>query len=182
MGAKSASNVIKNIDRSRFLPMPRVITALGIRFVGERTAELLAEHFGTMEKIAEAGIDELQQAPEVGPKVAESICLFFREPQNQLLVERLKKANLSFEYTVKQRKDGPLAGKTFVLTGTLPRMTREEAKYRIEAAGGKVAGSVSNKTSYVVAGEDAGSKLLKAKSLNVPVIGEAELLEMLPES
>jgi len=180
MGAKSASNVIRNIDHSRFLPMPRVITALGIRFVGERTAELLAEHFGSMEKIAAASIEELQEAQEVGPKVAESIYMFFREPQNLLLVERLKKANLSFEYTVRQRKDGPLMGMTFVLTGTLPRMTREEAKYRIEAAGGKVASAVSGKTSYVVAGEEAGSKLNKAKSLNIPIIGEAELLEMLP--
>jgi DNA ligase (NAD+) len=180
MGAKSASNVIRNVDRSRFLPMPRVITALGIRFVGERTAELLAEHFGTMEKLSAASIEELQQAPEVGPRVAESIFAFFREPQNQLLIERLKRANLSFEYTVKQRKDGPLAGMVFVLTGTLPRMTREEAKYRIEAAGGKVAAAVSGKTSFVVAGEDAGSKLKKAQSLNIRIITEADLLEMLP--
>ena len=161
--------------------MPRVITALGIRFVGERTAELLAEHFGAMEKIAGASIEELQEAQEVGPKVAESIYVFFREPQNLLLVERLRKANLSFEYTVRQRKDGPLTGLTFVLTGTLPRMTREEAKYRIEAAGGKVASAVSGKTSYVVAGEEAGSKLDKARALNIPIIGEAELLKMLPQ-
>jgi DNA ligase (NAD+) len=180
MGAKSAANVIKNIDRSRYLPMPRVITALGIRFVGERTAELLAEHFGTMEKIGTASIEELQEAAEVGPKVAESIYMFFRETQNQLLVERLKNAHLSFDYTVRQRKDGPLAGMTFVLTGTLPRMTREEAKYRIEAAGGKVAGTVSGKTSYVVAGDEAGSKLDKARALGIRVIGEEELLAMLP--
>jgi DNA ligase (NAD+) len=180
MGDKSAANVIRNIDHSRFLPMPRVLTALGIRFVGERTAEFLAEHFGSMEKIEAAAMDELQQATEVGPKVAESIYLFFREPQNQLLVERLKKANLSFEYTVRQKKEGPLTGMTFVLTGTLAGMSREEAKYKIEAAGGKVATAVSRKTSYVVAGEEAGSKLDKARSLKVPVIGEAELLRMLP--
>ncbi len=180
MGAKSAANVIKNIERSRFLPMPRVITALGIRFVGERMADLLAEHFGSMEKIEAASMDELQQAEEVGPKVAESIYVFFREPQNRLLVDRLKKAELSFEYTVRQSKDGPLAGLTFVLTGTLPGMSREEAKYKIEAAGGKVAAAVSGKTSYVVAGEDAGSKLDKARKLNIPVIGESDLLGMLP--
>jgi DNA ligase (NAD+) len=180
MGSKSAGNLIRNIDRSRFLPMPRVITALGIRFVGERTAELLAEHFGAMEKIAAASIEELQGAEEVGPKVAESIYTFFREPQNTLLLDRLRKANLSFEYTVRQRKDGPLVGMTFVLTGTLPRMTREEAKYRIEAAGGKVATAVSGKTSFVVAGEDAGSKLNKAKALGIAIIGEVELLQMLP--
>ncbi len=182
MGAKSASNVFKNIDRSRYLPMPRVITALGIRFVGERTAELLAEHFGTMKKIGTASIEELQEAQEVGPKVAESIYMFFREPQNQMLVERLKKAHLSFDYTVRQSKDGPLTGLTFVLTGTLPRMTREEAKYRIEAAGGKVAAGVSGKTSYVVAGEEAGSKLDKARKLGIRVIGEEELVAMLPAS
>jgi DNA ligase (NAD+) len=123
MGEKSAANVIRNIDHSRFLPMPRVISALGIRFVGERTAEMLAEHFGSMDKIEAATIAELQQAPEVGPKVAESISTFFREPQNRLLVERLKKANLSFEYTVRRKKEGPLNGMTFVLTGSLPGMS-----------------------------------------------------------
>ncbi|HWF10734.1 MAG TPA: NAD-dependent DNA ligase LigA [Bryobacteraceae bacterium] len=180
MGTKSASNVVKNIDHSRYLPMPRIITALGIRFVGERTAELLAEHFGTMDKISTATIEELQKAPEVGPKVAESISQFFREPQNQQLLERLKKAELSFEYTVKQKKDGPLSGMTFVLTGALAGMSREEAKYRIEHAGGKVAAAVSRKTSFLVAGDDAGSKLDKARVLNVRVISEAELMAMLP--
>lgn len=180
MGKKSAENILRNIDHSRFLPMPRVLTALGIRMVGERTAELLAEHFGSMDKIASATLEELQQAPEVGPKVAESIYTFFREPQNQYLVERLQKASLSFEYTVRQKKEGPLSGLTFVLTGALPGMSRDEAKYRIEGAGGKVSSSVSRKTSFVVAGADAGSKLDKARSLGVPVIGEAELLRMLP--
>jgi DNA ligase (NAD+) len=180
MGTKSAENVIKNIDRSRYVAMPRVITALGIRFVGQRTAEILAEHFGTMDKIETSNIEELQQAPEVGPKVAESIYAFFREPQNQLLLERLKRANLSFEFSVLQKKEGSLKGMIFVLTGTLPGMAREEAKSLIEAAGGKVASAVSGKTNYVVAGEDAGSKLDKARSLNIPVIGEAELRAMLP--
>jgi DNA ligase (NAD+) len=181
MGPKSAANIIRNIDRSRVLPMPRVITALGIRFVGERTAELLAEHFGSMDKIAAASIEELQQAQEIGPKVAESIFAFFREPHNRHLVERLKTANLVFEHTVRQRKEGPLTGMTFVLTGSLPRMTREEAKSKIEAAGGKVAAGVSKKTNWVVAGDDAGSKLEKARSLNVPVIGEEELVAMLAD-
>ena len=131
---------------------------------------------------AAASVEELQEAREIGPKVAESIYMFFREPQNLLLVERLRRANLSFEYTVKQRKDGPLTGQVFVLTGTLPGMSREEAKYRIEAAGGKVASAVSGKTTYVVAGEEAGSKLDKARALNIQVIGEAELLAMLPQS
>jgi DNA ligase (NAD+) len=179
MGLKSAANIIRNIDRSRFLPMPRVIAALGIRFVGERTAELLAGHFGSLERIAGASIDELQQAEEVGPKVAESIFAFFREPQNLALLERLKLAHLSFEYTIRQKREGPLSGKIFVLTGSMPRMTREEAKQKIEAAGGKVAAAVSRKTNYVVAGEDAGSKLDKARLLNIAVIGEAELIALL---
>jgi DNA ligase (NAD+) len=182
MGPKSAANVLRNIDRSRFLPMPRVITALGIRFVGERTAELLAEHFGSIDKIAAASVEELQEAREIGPKVAESIFVFFREEHNKHLVERLKTANLSFEHTVKQRKDGPLAGMTFVLTGSLPGMTREEARAKIETAGGKVATAVSGKTTFVVAGEDAGSKLAKARSLNIKIIGEEELRALLSRS
>jgi DNA ligase (NAD+) len=181
MGSKSAANVIRNIDRSRYLPLPRVITALGIRFVGERTAELIAEHFGSMEKIAAATLDELQQVTEVGPRVAESIVAFFKEQHNRELLERLKAANVSFEYTVKERGEGSLTGMIFVLTGTLPTLSREEAKARIEAAGGKVAGTVSKKTSFVVAGDDAGSKLDKAKSLKIIVIGEPELLAMLDQ-
>ncbi len=181
MGSKSAANVIRNIDRSRYLPLPRVITALGIRFVGERTAELLAEHYGSMEKIASATVDELQQVTEVGPRVAESIVAFFRDQHNRELLERLKAANVSFEYTVKDRGEGSLSGMIFVLTGTLPTLTREDAKARIEAAGGKVASAVSRKTSFVVAGEDAGSKLEKAKELKVLVIGETELMAMLEE-
>ncbi|HWE49652.1 MAG TPA: NAD-dependent DNA ligase LigA [Bryobacteraceae bacterium] len=179
MGSKSAGNVIRNIDRSRYLPLPRVITALGIRFVGERTAEQLAEYFGNLEKISVTTVEELQQVPEVGPKVAESIVAFFREEQNRDLLARLKAANVSFDYTVEQRGDGAFGGMIFVLTGTLPTLSREEAKARIEAAGGKVAAAVSRKTSFVVAGEDAGSKLEKAKALKIVVIGERELLAML---
>jgi len=179
MGPKSAANVIHNINRSRFLPMPRVISALGIRFVGERTAELLAGHFGTMDKIAAATREELQGAEEVGPRVAESIYVYFREPHNQALIERLRRAGLSFEYTVREKKDGPLTGLTFVITGTLAGMTRDEAKKVIEIAGGKVTSAVTRKTSFLLAGEEAGSKLDKARSLNVSVIGEAELAEMI---
>jgi DNA ligase (NAD+) len=179
MGTKSAANVIRNVDRSRYLPLPKVIAALGIRFVGERTGQFLAEHFGSMEKIAAASRDELQGAQEVGPKVAESIFAFFREPQNQALIERLKAANLSFEYAVKRRTGGPLAGLTFVLTGTLPTLSREQAKQQIEVNGGKVASAVSRKTNFVLAGEEAGSKLDKAKELGVRVIDEAELMMLI---
>jgi DNA ligase (NAD+) len=179
MGKKSAEKLLKNIERSKQLPLPRVLSALGIRFVGERTAQLLAEAFGSLDKIAAANVEDLQGAEEVGPKVAESIFQFFREPQNRVLITRLREAGLQFEYRHARRKAGPLQGKTFVLTGTLPTLTREEAKARIEAAGGKVTGSVSKQTNYVVAGESPGSKLDKAQALGIPVIGEQELLAMI---
>ncbi len=178
MAAKSAGNVIRNIEKSKQCPLPRILTALGIRFVGERTAVFLAEAFGSLDHIAHAGAEDLQRAEEVGPKVAESVYQFFREPRNQELVERLREAGLKFEYEVKRKKGGPLHGLTFVLTGTLPNLTREDAKRLIESTGGKVSGSVSRKTNYVVAGEDAGSKLDKARSLGVEVIGEQGLIDL----
>jgi len=181
MGKKSAANVIANIDNSRANPLPRVLTALGIRFVGERTAVFLAEAFGSLDAMARAGMEELQQAEEVGPRVAESIFEFFREPRNQELIERLRAAGLQFSYQSTRPKGGTLQGKTFVLTGTLPNLSREEAKQRIESAGGKVTGSVSKKTDYVVAGADAGSKLDKAKGLGIQVVDEEQLLELIGE-
>jgi DNA ligase (NAD+) len=179
MGVKSAGNVIRNIDHSRRNTLPRVITALGIRFVGERTAVFLAQAFGSMDAIEKATIDELQQAEEVGPKVAEAVAQFFREPSNRELVDRLRKANLQFTYAFSRPKGGPLDGSTFVLTGTLPTLSRDEAKQLIEQAGGKVAGSVSKKTTFVLAGEDAGSKLDKARELGIRIINEDELHAML---
>ena len=182
MGKKSAEKVLANIDASRRAPLPRILNGLGIPFVGERTAQFLADAFGDLDKIAAADEDKLQEAEEVGPKVSRSIHQFFHEKHNQELVERLSKAGFSFTHAVKKRAGGPLAGKTLVLTGTLPNLTREEAKQRIEAAGGKVAGSVSKKTSYVVAGEEAGSKLDKARELGVVVIDEAGLLAMIGDA
>lgn len=179
MGRKSAENVFRNIERSKQNPLPRVLNALGMRFVGERTAVLLAETFGDLDAIREASLETLQQAEEVGPKVAASIREFFDEPRNRELVERLRQAGLRFDHPKKARKEGPLTGLTFVLTGTLPSLSREEAKARIEAAGGKVTGSVSKKTDFVVAGEEAGSKLDKAQALGVPILDEAALLEKL---
>jgi DNA ligase (NAD+) len=144
-----------------------------------RTAVLLAEALGSLDVIAESDIETLQQAEEVGPKVAESIHEFFREPRNRELVERLRAAGLKFDHPKKVKKAGAFDGLTFVLTGTLSAMTREEASEKIEASGGKVSGSVSKKTSYVVAGEEAGSKLDKARKLGVEVLNEEKFLEML---
>jgi DNA ligase (NAD+) len=179
MGQKSAEKVKGNIDRSRKQPLPRVLNGLGIPFVGERTAQILADAFGSLDAIAQADETTLQQADEVGPKVSQSIQQFFHEPRNRELVERLRKAGLTFTHEIRKKSGGPLAGKTFVLTGTLPNLAREEAKARIESAGGKVSGSVSKKTNYVVAGSEAGSKLDKATELGIPVLGEPELLAML---
>jgi DNA ligase (NAD+) len=134
-----------------------------------------------MDRIALAGIEELQQAEEVGPKVALSISRFFSEPRNRELVERLRAAGLQFTGQLARPKGGPLRGLKFVLTGTLPRLSRDEAKRLIESAGGKVSGSVSGKTSYIVAGEDPGSKLAKAQQLGVAVLNERQLLELIEE-
>ena len=173
MGEKSAQNVLDEIDASKKLPLERVIYGLGIRFVGERTAQFLAEHFGSMEGLMQAREEELQQVDEVGPRIAKSIVEFFHEPSNQKLVKRLGAAHLTF--TGKKKERGTkLAGKTFVLTGTLSR-PRDLIKKMIEDAGGRVAGSVSKKTDYVVAGADAGSKLDKARDLKVAVIDEKTL-------
>jgi DNA ligase (NAD+) len=178
MGKKSADNILKEIENSKKLALDRVIYGLGIRFVGERTAQFLAEHFGSLEALMAASEDELQQVNEIGPRVSAAICEFFAEPKNVALVKQLEKAGLKF--TGEKRKRGTaLAGKTFVLTGTLERHTRDQAKQLIEDAGGKVAGSVSKKTDYVVAGAEAGSKLDKAKELGVAVIGEKEMEELL---
>ncbi len=181
MGKKSAERITKNIGASKSQPLPRVLNGLGIPFVGERTAVILAETFGSLDEIAAASMEQLQEAEEVGPKVAHSIRRFFDEPRNRELVERMREAGLTFTHQKKEQHVGPLEGLVFVLTGTMPAWSREEAKEKIEAAGGKVTGSVSKKTSYVVAGADAGSKLDKAVALEVPVIDEARLKEMLGE-
>jgi DNA ligase (NAD+) len=174
MGDKSAQNILDEIANSKKLPLERVIYGLGIRMVGERTAQFLSEHFGSMEALESAGIEELQSVNEVGPRIAESIVEFFGIAANRKLIERLREAGLTLTGQKKQR-GSKLAGKTFVLTGTLVHFTRDEAKQMIEDAGGKVTGSVSKKTDYVVAGADAGSKLDKAKELGVKVIDEKEM-------
>ncbi|MGH9517436.1 MAG: NAD-dependent DNA ligase LigA [Terriglobales bacterium] len=178
MGEKSAENVLREIENSKKLPLERVIYGLGIRFVGERTAQFLAEHFGDIGSLEKAGEEELQQVEEVGPRIAKSIVEFFAEPRNRELVEELRAAGLTLKGKKKERGT-KLAGKIFVLTGTLANYTRDEAKKLIEDAGGKVVGSVSKKTDYVIAGADAGSKLDKAKELGVMVIDEKGIEEIL---
>jgi DNA ligase (NAD+) len=176
VGEKSIDNLLAEIENSRKLPLERVILGLGIGQVGARTAELLAEHFGSMDDLMDASAEQLQEVNDVGPSVSASIREFFDEPNNRKLVERLRKF---LKFTgVKRQRGTALAGKTFVLTGTLPNYSRDAAKKMIEDAGGKVSGSVSKKTDYVVAGEDAGSKLDKARELGVSVIDEEKMVEL----
>jgi DNA ligase (NAD+) len=178
IGQKTADSLIAEIERTKQAPLDRVLFGLGIRFVGERTAQLLADAFGSMDALLAATPEELERVQEVGPRVAAAVHEFFAEERNRKLVERLRAAGLTFT-AEKRKRSAKLEGLTFVLTGTLPTLSRDDAKERIEASGGRVSGSVSKKTSYVVAGEEAGSKLDKARELKVPVIGEGELLEML---
>jgi DNA ligase (NAD+) len=175
---KSARALLEEIAQSKRAGLARVLMGLGIRFVGERTAELLAEEFGSIEALETATAEELERVEEVGPRISQAILEFFAQPANRALIERLKAAGVDMTAEKKQRST-QLAGLTFVLTGTLPTLSREEAKRRIEAAGGKTAGSVSKKTSYVVAGDEAGSKLDKALALKLQVIDEAGLLALL---
>ena len=178
VGAKTAQSLLAQIERSKQAPLYRVILGLGIRHVGERTAQDLANTFGSLDAIMAASEEELVQAEGIGPVVANTIAEFFTLSSNRALVEALRAAGLQF--TAEKKVVGTaLAGKTFVLTGTLPTLTREEAKAKIEVAGGKVSSGVSKKTSYVVAGEEAGSKLEKAHELNVAVLDEAGLLALL---
>ncbi|HKN22203.1 MAG TPA: NAD-dependent DNA ligase LigA [Terracidiphilus sp.] len=175
---KSARTLLAEIAGSKRAGLARVLMGLGIRFVGERTAELLAQEFGNIDDIMSATAEELERVEEVGPRISQAILEFIAQPANRALVESLKRAGVDMTAEKKQRS-AQLAGLTFVLTGTLPTLTRDEAKQKIEVAGGKTAGSVSKKTSYVVAGEEAGSKLDKARELKIPVIDEAGLLALL---
>ena len=178
VGEKTADALLTEIEASKKQPLNRVLLGLGIRHVGERTAQALAEEFGSIDALIAATEEELTAVNDIGPKVAATVREFFSNQRNLALIERLRKAGLTFTAEKKVRGTA-LAGLTFVLTGTLPTLTREAAKERIEAAGGKVSGSVSKKTSYVVAGEEAGSKLANAEKLGVPVLNEAGLLELL---
>jgi len=179
MGSKSSQNLLDEIEESKKAEIPRLIFALGIRYVGERTAQALASHFKDLAILSNATLEELVQVEDVGPKVAESVVFFFKQPENVELLNRLKEAGLQFSYT-KKVKPGelPLAGQTFVLTGKLSELTREEATEAIENLGGSVTSSVSRKTTYVVMGESPGSKLEKAQRLGIPTLGEKEFSKL----
>ncbi len=180
MAEKSARNLVDALQKSKQTTLARFLYALGIRHVGETTAKDLARHFGTLDGVMAAGVDPLLQVPDVGPVVAESIHTFFAQPHNREVVEQLRAVGIHWpEGPPAPAALLPLAGKTFVLTGTLPPLGRDEAKDLLEAAGAKVSGSVSRKTHYVVAGEEAGSKLDKARELGVPVIDEARMRALL---
>ncbi|HEX7403086.1 MAG TPA: helix-hairpin-helix domain-containing protein, partial [Usitatibacter sp.] len=181
MAEKSAANVIAAIEKSKDTTLARFIYGLGIRNVGEVTGKDLARHFGTLDALMDASLEQLQEAPDVGPIVAQSIASFFREAHNREVIEQLRAAGVRWKEGAPPKKAsaGPFTGKIVVLTGTLAAMSRDEAKDRIESLGGKVTGSVSKKTDYVVAGDEAGSKLDRARELGVAVLDEDEFLKLL---
>ncbi|NPC54229.1 NAD-dependent DNA ligase LigA [Caenimonas soli] len=180
MAEKSAQNVLAALEKSKHTTLPRFLFGLGIRHVGEATAKDLARHFGQLDAIMDASVERLLEVPDVGPVVAESIHKFFQQPHNREVVVQLRACGLTWEEgEPAARAPKPLAGKTVVLTGTLPTLSRDEAKDMLEAAGAKVAGSVSKKTDYVVAGAEAGSKLDKARELGVAVLDEEGLKGLL---
>lgn len=182
MAEKSAKNVLVAIEKSKAATLPRFIYALGIRNVGEATAKDLAQHFGSLETLMQADIASLMQVNDVGPVVAEAAYQFFAEPHNREVIAAMRELGVKWADIAKTRHASAFAGKTFVLTGTLPTLKRDQAQAMIETAGGKVSGSVSAKTSYVVAGAEAGSKLEKAQQLNIPILDESALLAMLQPS
>ncbi len=179
-GEKTIANLLSNIEKSKSRGLARVLTGLGIRFVGTQTAQILASDFGSIDGIAAASAEELQRCEGIGPEVASSVSLFFQQRANRAMIERLRKRGVSMTAPKRARAAaGKLAGKTFVLTGTLPNLTRDEAAGLITEAGGKVTGSVSKKTDYVVAGSEPGSKYDKAQSLGVPILDELGLRNLL---
>ena len=182
MADKSASNVLAAIERSKSTTLARFIYALGVRHVGEATAKELAKHFGSLDALLEADELQLLEVADVGPVVARAVLQFLADPLNRELIAQLRALGLYWTESHPAKISAALQGKTFVLTGTLPTLSRDDAAALIEAAGGKVAGSVSKKTSYVVAGSDAGSKLVKAQDLGIPIIDEQQLHRLLEES
>jgi DNA ligase (NAD+) len=183
MGEKSAAKLLAALERSKNTTLPRFLYALGIRDVGEATARALAAHFRDLEPLLEASAQEIERVPDVGPVVAASVQRFFEQPHNREVIEALLRRGVNWPVLEPgAAAASPFSGKVWVLTGTLSEMTREEAQERILALGGKVSGSVSKKTDYVIAGADAGSKLRKAQDLGVAVLSETQFLELLKKS
>jgi DNA ligase (NAD+) len=179
MGTRSSQNLLDEIEKSKKRALPRLIFALGIRYVGERTAQALAAHFKDLETLSKASLEELIQVEDVGPKVGESVVFFFKQPENRELLTRLKKAGLNLSHKEEAKKGGlPLAGKAFVLTGKLSEFSREEAAEIIESLGGTVSSSVSSRTTCVIVGESPGSKLVQAKRLGIPTMEEKEFVKL----
>jgi DNA ligase (NAD+) len=182
MGVKSAENLLNALNKSKTTTLARFLYALGIREVGEATAQALAHYFGELDAIAQADVEALQAVPDIGPVVAQQIAAFFHERHNREVIKKLQAAGVHWPKVERSAASSPLAGKTFVLTGTLAAMTRDEAKQRLQSLGAKVTGSVSAKTDYVVAGEEPGSKLEKARALDVAVVDERQFLQLLGEA
>jgi len=178
-GEKSVQNLLNSIENSKKQPFHRVLYALGIRYVGSETAKLLADAFGSIDKLMNASVEQISSVYGIGPRIAESVYKFFHDERNLELIKRLKEAGLNFEVKPEEKAKKKLAGKTFVFTGTLKNFTREEAKEKVEELGGKVSNSVSRKTDYVVVGENPGSKYDKARQLGVKIITEEEFLELI---
>jgi DNA ligase (NAD+) len=180
MGPRSSSNLLDEIERSKERDLPRLIYALGIRYVGERTAQAIASHFQDLDSLIKAPAEKLIQIEDVGPKVAESIVFFFSQPENMVLIEKLRAAGVNFTLQAAAvPKEGPLSGQSFVLTGKLTKFSREEAQREIEQRGGTVTSSVSKKTDYVIVGDDPGSKLEKAQKLGVGILDEKSFLSLI---
>jgi len=178
MGPKSSQNLLDEIEKSKNRDLAALVFAMGIRHAGERLAQTLAGHFRTLDALAGASAEKLTEVEDVGPKVAESIVFFFRQPENTALIRKLKEAGLNFESRADRRSAQLLAGKIFVLTGTLAGLERDKAKEIIESLGGKVTSSVSSKTDYLVIGESPGSKLDKARKLNIATLNEQEFMKL----
>jgi DNA ligase (NAD+) len=178
MAEKSASNIIEAIDRSKNCTLARLVYALGIRHVGERTAQALADHFGSLERLEDASEDELAEVPDVGAVVAGSIYRFFRQEDNRRVIEKLRAAGIKCEHQTQEKEESELTGRTFVFTGALETMTRDEAEEIVAKHGGRASSSVSRNTDFVVVGANPGSKLDKANELGVKVISEQEFRRM----